>query len=134
MSAKALLAIGPGDLELASLELDVLLAAFKKMRGDFLALGDDLVACLRQRRTADDQRARAVRAHAELHLVGVAADNVDILERHAEFFADDLRIGGFVALAVIVGADKYGDLPGWVDAHGRALVETAARAKTPGDA
>ena len=104
------------------------------MRGDLLALGDDLVARLRERRAADDQRARAVGAHAELHLVGVAEHDVDILERHAEFLADDLRVGRLVTLAVIVRADKHGDLAGRVDAHGRALIKTAARAEPSGDA
>jgi hypothetical protein len=53
----AFLAVGAGDLEVACLEFDVLFAAFQKMRGDLFALGDDLVARLGERRSADDQRA-----------------------------------------------------------------------------
>ena len=100
----------------------------------FLPLTNDLVARLRQRRAADDERARAVGAHAELHLVGVAEHDIDIVERHAEFLADDLREGRLVALAVTVRADEHRDLSGRMHAHGRALIKTAARAEPTGDA
>ena len=100
----------------------------------FLPFAMTLSARLRQRRAADDQRARAVGAHAELHFVGVAEHDFDVLERHAELFADDLREGRLVTLAVIVRADQHGHLAGRMDAHGCAFVEPAARAEPAGNA
>ena len=131
---ESLLAIGSGNRKFARLELDVLFAALQKMRSDLLALENHFVARLRQRRAADHQRARAIGAHAELHLVGVAKDDIDVLERHAEFLANDLREGGLVALAVTVRANEHGHLAGRMHAHGRAFVEAAARAEAAGDA
>ena len=107
---------------------------FQEMRGDLLALDDDFVARLVERGAADHQRARAVSAHAELHLVGVAEDDVDVLERHAEPLGDDLSEGRLVSLAVIVRADQHRDLAGRMNANRRALVKAAARAEAPGEA
>ena len=83
------------------------------MRGDLLGLGLDLLHRLEDRGHADGGRARAVGAHAELHLVGVAMDDLDLADRNAEPLGDQLREGGLVALAVAVrsrqdldGADR----------------------------
>ena len=106
----------------------------EQMRRDLLALDDHLVGRLRQRRAADHQRARAIGAHAELHAVGIAEHDVDILEGHAELLGDDLRKGRLMALAVIVRADQHRDLAGRMHAHRGALIEAAARTEPPGEA
>jgi hypothetical protein len=78
---------------------------------DLLALVDDLVAGLGEGRAADRQRARAVGAHAEGDLAGVAVHDLDVLEGHAEGLGDELGEGGLVALAVAVAAGEDGDEP-----------------------
>ena len=52
------------------------------------------------------QRARAAGAAAGLDPVGVALDDADLLERHAQPLVQDLGVGGVVALAVGLGADQ----------------------------
>ena len=78
----------------------------QQMGGDLLALGDDLVGRLDDGRAADRERARAVGAHAERHRAGVAVDDLDLLDRHAELVGDDLGEGRLVALAVAVRAGE----------------------------
>src|SRR5690606_29337922 len=56
-------------------------------------------------------------SHAHLYLVGVAVDDRDLLERHAEALRDELREGGFVALAVAVRAGQHLDRADCVDSH-----------------
>jgi triphosphoribosyl-dephospho-CoA synthetase len=53
-----------------------------------------------QRGAADGLRAAAERADALLHHGGVAVQDGDVLERHAELIGKHLREGGLVALAV----------------------------------
>ena len=92
--------VGAGDGELAVLEFDVALGRLQHEGRDFLGLGLDLVERLDDRRHADRAGARAVGAHAELHLVGVAMHDRDILDRNAEPLGHELREGGLVALPV----------------------------------
>ena len=82
--------VGAGDAEFSVLELDVALGGFEHVGGDLLRLGLDLVERLDDRRHADGARARAVGAHAELHLVGVAMHDGDVVNRDAEPVADQL--------------------------------------------
>ena len=72
------LLVGAGDAHLAVGDLDVAFRGFHQMRGDLLRLRLDLVERLDDRRHADRAGARAVGAHAELHLVGVAVHDRDI--------------------------------------------------------
>ena len=76
--------VGAGDLQRAVLDDDVALVGLHQMRGDLLGLGLDLVERLDDRRHADRAGARAVGAHAHLHLVGVAMDDRHAVDRHAE--------------------------------------------------
>ena len=87
-----------------------------------------------ERRAADDQRSRAVGAHAELHAVGIAEHDVDVIEGDAELLRHDLREGGLVPLPVIVGADQHRHLSGRMHADGGAFVEAATGAETSGKA
>ena len=96
--------VGAGDGELAVLELDVAFGGFQHEGGDLLGLGLDLVERLDDRRHADRAGARAVGAHAELHLVGVAVHDRDVLDRNAEPLRHELREGRLVALAVAVAS------------------------------
>ena len=75
--AERLAAIGARDGELAVLELDVGLGRFEQVRGDLLALGDDLVDRLDDGGAADRERARTVRAHAERNASGIAVHDLD---------------------------------------------------------
>ena len=100
-------AVGALDREAAVLELDVALGRLEQVRGDLLALLDDLLAGVDDRLAADRDRARAVGAHADRGLVGVAVDHLDVLDRHAELLGDQLRERGLVALAVGVGAGEH---------------------------
>ena len=109
--------VGAGDGEFAVLELDVAFGGFEQMRGDLLGLGLDLVERLDDRRHADRAGARAIGAHAELHLVGIAVHDRDIVDRNAEPFGDDLREGRLVALAVGVAAGEDFDRAGRIDPH-----------------
>ena len=109
--AEHLLLVGAGDLEHAAVVLDVAFRRLQQVRGDLLALGDDLVERLDDRGAADGDRARAVGAHAEQDLRGVAVHDVDVLDRHAEAVGDHLREGGLVALAVRVRAGEHRHLP-----------------------
>src|SRR5262245_17215458 len=86
------------------------------MRGDLLGLRLDLLQRLDHGREADRTGARAVGAHAELHLVGVAVQDADVLDRDAEPLRHDLREGGLVALTVLMAAGEDLDRTGWVDA------------------
>ncbi len=80
------------------------------MRGDLLGLGLDLLHRLEDRRQTDRSRARAIGAHAELHLVGIAVDDLDLADRNPEPPGDELRESRLVALAVAVRASQ--DLDG----------------------
>ena len=91
------------------------------MRGDLLRFRLDLVERLDDRGDADRARARAVRAHAELHLVGISVHDADVLERNAEPFADNLREGRLVPLPVLVTAGEDFDRAGRIDPHLRRL-------------
>ena len=68
--------VGAGDFEFAVLDDDVVLGRFQLMRGDLLGLGFHLLHRLDDGGDADRRRARSVGAHAELHLVGVAMDDL----------------------------------------------------------
>ncbi len=87
------------------------------MRRDLLGLGLDLVERLHDRRHADRAGARAIGAHAELHLVGVAMHDRDIVDRNAEAIRNQLREGGFVPLPVLMAAGQHLDRAGRVDPH-----------------
>ena len=97
------------------------------MAGDLLRLGLDLVERLGDRRHADSAGARAVGAHAELHLVGVAVDDRDVLEGDAEARRNELREGRLVSLAVTVRPRQHLDGADRIDSHfGRFPRPTAA--------
>ena len=88
---ECLAAIGASDGELAVLEFDVGFRGFEQVRSDLLALGDDLVQRLDDRRAAHRQRTRSVGAHTERNPAGVAVHDLDILDGYAEPARDDLR-------------------------------------------
>src|SRR5262249_5411841 len=74
-------------------------------------------------------RARAVCAHAELHLLGVAVHDADVVERNAEPIGDDLRERGLVALTVRVAAGENLDRASRVDPHLGRLPQADAAAE-----
>ena len=99
------------------------------MARDLLRLGFDLVERLGNRRHADRAGARAIGAHAHLHLVGVAVDDRHILDRDAETDGDELGEGRLVALAVAVRAGQNLDRADRIDAHFRRFPQADAGAE-----
>ncbi len=65
-----------------------------------LAFSMTLSAALMTASAADDERARAVGVQALDGDLGVAVEDLDVLERHAEPVGDDLAPRRLVALAV----------------------------------
>src|SRR5260370_32244178 len=96
------------------------------MRGDFLALASAPPRPLDDGGAADRDRARAVSAHAELHLVGVAVDDLHLADGNAEAFGDQLRKGRLMALAVAVRSGEYFDGADRVDADLRGVPQPDA--------
>src|ERR1051325_6451264 len=75
---------------IADNKFDVGLGRFEEMRGEPLALGDDLVGGHPQGRTADDGRARPVCADAEGDPVGIAIDVLHLARVDPEAFVQYL--------------------------------------------
>ena len=75
------------------------------MRRDFLALLDDEVGSLAHDDAGKPHRARGMRAAALFDDVGVALEDVHVVERHPEPFRDALRESCFVALSARQRAD-----------------------------
>ena len=108
--AEGLGAVGRAfDRELAARVLDVGLVGLQQVRGDLLALLDQLLRALQDRRAADRQRAAAVGAQAELDQSRIAMDDLHILEGHAQLVRDDLSEGGLVALALALDPVRAGE-------------------------
>src|SRR5258708_37305890 len=99
------------------------------MRRDLLGLGFDLLHRLDDGGAADRERARAISAHAELHLVGVAVDDLHLAYRTAEAVRDQLREGGCVALAVAVRTGEDFDRADRIDADFRGFPQAHAGAE-----
>ena len=106
---------------------------FEQVGRDLLALRDDLVDRLHDRRAADRDRARAVGAHAEEDAPGVAVDDVHVLDRHAEPVGDDLRERGLVSLAVGVRAGEHRHRSRGMHADLAGLEQPGARAERARD-
>ena len=99
-----------------------------------LPLSTILSAARSSARAADGDRARAEGAGAVRNRIGVALDDLDLLDRDAELRRQDLREGGGVALAVIVGAEHGAHGAVGLDANGGRLIEAdagAQRAREP---
>ena len=104
-------AIGADHLEGAvrAHELDVGCRGLELLRGELPAALDHLVRGVADRHPGGGQRARAAGAAALGQAVGIALHDPDLLERHAEPLVQDLGVGGLVALAVRLGADRDAD-------------------------
>src|SRR5262245_52703039 len=99
------------------------------MRGDLLGLGFDLLERLHHRREADRPGARAIGAHAELHLVSIAVNHADVLDRDAEAIGDDLRKRRLMALTMLMRAGENLDRTGRIDADLSRLPQADAGAE-----
>ena len=75
------------------------------MRGDFPALLDDEVGGLAHDDSGQPHGTGGMRAAAFFDDVGVAFEDVHVVERHPEPFRDALRKSRFVALSARQGAD-----------------------------
>ena len=99
-------AVGLVGREHAFVVAQVVRLDLQHVRGDGARLGDDLLGGEMEGRARHRRGARAAGAFAEEHLVGVALDVLRVLRVDAEAVADDLREGGLVALALVVGAGE----------------------------
>ena len=131
--AERLLAVGARDLELAAVVLDVGFRRLQQVRRDLPALGDDLVERLDDGGAAHGDRARAVGAHAEQDLRGIAVHDRHVVDRQAEPVGDHLRERGLVPLAVRMRAGEHGDRAGRMHADLARLEQAGARAERAGD-
>ena len=112
--------------------VDVALRAFQHLRGKASRLGDDLVAGAIDRGSRDRGRARAPGAVAERDAIGVAFDEIDILDRQAQAIGGDLAERDLVPLPMGMAAGEDGHLAVAVDAHDGAL-PAAMQAATFGE-
>ena len=101
--------VGADHAERAVLEFEIAFGGFHHRSGHRLGFFDDRGGCDFQSIAADQRGARRIGAAADRHLVGIALDVADGLERHAQPFMHELREYGGVALAVRMGAgnDRY---------------------------
>jgi hypothetical protein len=113
------------------LELEVVLAGLEQVRGDPARLLDDLLGSLDHGRAADGERPRAVAVEALRRRLGVAVEDLDVLERNTELIGHDLAERGLMPLPVRAGADDDLDLAGCQHAHRRVLPTTGAEVQRP---
>ena len=83
-------------------------------------------AAFHQRRTPDGKGTRPVGSQPKLNLVGIAEDDLHIVEGNAELFRNDLGKLCFVALAMIVGAHEHRHMTGRMYTDGRAFEQTTS--------
>src|SRR5882672_2599343 len=100
------------------------------MRRDLLGLGLDLLHRFQDRGQADSRRTRTVGAHAELHFIGVAMDDLHLADGNAEAFGHQLAEGRRVTLAVAVRTREDFDGADRIDAHLRGFPQAYAGAET----
>ena len=103
-----------------------MLGGFEHVGGDFLPARDDRVRGLADDDACEPHRAAGMGAAADRDDIGVALDQVDAIERHAEPFRDALREAGAMALAARQRADRH------VDAAFRRDRHLAPLARRPG--
>ena len=118
--------VGALDREAAVGELEVVLGRLQQVRRELLGLADHLLRRVDDGDAADDQRPRAVGVEALRRDLGVAVQDLDVLERHAELVGDDLAERRLVPLPVRGGAGDDLDLAGGQHPDRRGL--PAARA------
>ena len=115
-------AVGAGHGERAVGEFDVALVRLQRHGGEELGALDHQIGGATQRRAARHQRARAERATAMAHLIGIAEHVAHPVRIDAEEIDDHLPERGLVALAVIVRAEQHGDVAVRVELDFRAFV------------
>ena len=91
------------------------------MGGDAAGLGENLLAAVVDRTSADRQRSGVERALAEFDSRRITFDDVDVVRPQAERVGGDLRIAGRVPLAVVSGADVHAHPAGRMHKHARVF-------------
>ncbi len=102
--------VGASNHEPSIAKFDIGGRGFEHLGGELLAFLDDELGGLHCRAAAHHRRARATGAGAEHQLVGIALQQPDLLERHAELRREHLRHRRGVALAVVERAGDDGDV------------------------
>ena len=121
--------VGAGDPDITVLDLDIGFVCFEKMGCNFFRLGFNLVQRLDDGRHADRAGTRTIGAHAHLHLVGVAMDDRDAVDRNAETLGSELGEGRLVALSVRMGASQDLDRADRIDPDLGAFPQSDAGAE-----
>ena len=116
-------AIGADDAEAAVLEFDVAGRGLHHHCRHRLGLLDDGIGGAFERIAADMHAARPISAASDRHFVGVALDEADGVDRHAEPLVHHLRIDGLVALAMRMRAGNDRDGAARIEAEHHLLVE-----------
>ncbi len=97
------------------------------MRGDLLALGDQLVGGVDECGAAHRQRARPAGAAAKADRIGVALQHPDFVERQPEPLGGELGIGGLMPLPRGLRAHQEGQAAARVEAQFGEFVGREAR-------
>ena len=109
---------------------------FEQMRGNHLGLGLDLARRHRSRGARYRRRARAVGTEPIRRGVGIALLDGDVVGDEPELGRDDLGVGGFVALALRLGAEARDHTAGGMNADLGGVehrdAEDVAVARRPG--
>ena len=102
-------AIRSDDNEASMFEGDVGRCRLKHMRGELLAIRDDLRRALHDRGAAMHQRLRPAGTAADHNAIAVALHEFDLFDRNAELVAQDLREWRRMAHAEIerAGRERY---------------------------
>ena len=114
------------DEEIAVLVLDIGLGGLQQVGGQGDCLLLYLAGAEGEGAAADHGGAAAVGTPAHWRRVGIAVDHLHVVHRDAQLIGHYLGEGGFLALAVGGRADEDVDLAGGVEAHCRALPQSAA--------
>src|SRR5262249_47096301 len=105
-------------------------ARLEHVSGNFLTLRDDLIGRFHQRRTPDGNGTRPIGSQPKLNLVGIAEDDLHVIEGNTELFRSDLSKRCFVPLPMIVGADEHRHVAGRMYTDGRAFEQTASSSQS----
>ena len=112
---------------------NVLRSGLQQVGRDALGLVLDLVDAHVDGVAATDRATGAESAGAHLHLVGVAVNDFNVLDRNPQLGRGQLRECRVVSLSMPGRPGEHGHLAGRVDPHQRALPDARARAESIGD-
>ena len=96
------LLVGTGNFNCTVFNDQIIFRRFKHVCSELFNLGFDLIHRLDDGCHTNSAGTRTIGAHAELHFVGIAVNDLNVLGGQTEPFCNDLCKGCFVALAMTV--------------------------------